>query len=85
MSTTEKALAAVLKNIGNALNILDVESASGSQRKYSIAKSNYFYSKAREDIEEWLAKIDQMLEANNVANGRRVAVATTYLRDVIAD
>ena len=78
-------LATVLKDIGNTFNVLGVELASGSQREYSIAKSNYFYEKAGKDIEEWLAKMNRMLEANNVADRRRVAVAVTHLRDVMAD
>ncbi len=58
MTVTEKALAAVLKDIGTALHIIGAGSASGLAREYSIAKANYFYGKAGEDIEEWLAKIN---------------------------
>ncbi len=78
-------LAATLKDIGNTLNVLGAGPASGLQREYSIAKSNYFYSKTGEDIEEWLAKMDWMLAANNVIDRRRVAVAAAHLRDVAAD
>ena len=85
MIATEKALAATLKDIGNTLNTLDARSASGSQREYSIVKSNYFYDKAGEDVEEWLAEIDRMLEANNVADERKVTVAAAHLRDTVAD
>ena len=48
-------------------------------------KSNYFYGKAGEDIKEWLAKMDRMLEANNVIDRRRVVVAVAHLRDTTAD
>src|SRR6266540_1378752 len=85
MSTTEKALAAALKDIGTALHMIGAGPASGPAREYSIAKANYYYDKAGEDIEEWLAKIDRMIEANNVADGRRVAVVAAYLRDVAAE
>ncbi len=85
MIATEKALATALKDIGNVLNVLGAGPALGPQREYSIAKSNYFYDKAEENVEEWLAKIDRMLEANNVVDGRKVAVAAVYLRDAAAD
>ncbi len=52
MTVTEKILAAAFKNIGNALNVLGVRPTSGPPREYSIAKSNYFYDKAGEDVEE---------------------------------
>ncbi len=85
MSVTEKALAAILKNIGTAFHTIGVRLALGPSREYSIVKTNYFYGKAGKDIEEWLAKIDWMIEANNMADGRRVAVAAAYLRDVVAE
>ncbi len=82
---TEKALAAALKDIGTVLHTIGIRLASGPARKYSMAKANYFYGKAGEDIEEWLAEIDQMIEANNVADERRVAVAAVHLRDAAAE
>ena len=85
MTVTEKALAAVLKDIGTALHTIGAGPAPEPAREYSIAKANYYYSKAGEDVEEWLAEIDQMIEANNVADGRRVAVAAAHLRDVAAE
>ena len=85
MTATEKALAAILKDISNTLNVLGARLASRSQREYSTAKSNYFYGKVGEDIEEWLAKMNRMLEANNIADGKRVAVTVTHLRDTTAD
>src|SRR6266540_4024260 len=85
MTATEKALAAALKDISTALYTIGAGSAPGSAREYSTAKANYFYDKAEEDVEEWLAEIDQMIEVNNVADGRRVAVAAAYLRDVAAE
>ncbi len=85
MTATEKALAAALKDIGTALHTIGAGLASGPLREYSTAKANYYYSKAEEDVEEWLAEIDRMIEANNVADERRVAVAAAYLRDVAAE
>ncbi len=85
MIATEKALATALKNIGITLHIIGVGSVSGSPREYSTAKANYFYGKAEEDVKEWFAKIDQMIEVNNVANRRRVTVAAIHLRDVTAN
>ncbi len=52
MMTIEKALAAVLKDIGTALHTIDAELVSGSAREYSTAKANYFYGKVGENIEE---------------------------------
>ncbi len=52
ITATEKMLTAIFKDIGNVLNVLGVGSASESQREYSMAKSNYFYGKAGDDIEE---------------------------------
>jgi len=52
MIATEKALAAALKDIGIALHTIGTEPASGSAREYSMAKANYFYGKAEEDVEE---------------------------------
>ena len=52
MTATEKALAAALKDIGTALYTISVGLASESPREYSIAKANYFYGKAGEDVEE---------------------------------
>ncbi len=52
MSIIEKALAAVLKDIGTILHTIDTGPASGSLREYSTAKANYFYGKAGEDIKE---------------------------------
>ena len=85
MTTTEKALTAALKDIGTALHIIGAGPTSGPAREYSMAKANYYYSKAREDVKEWLAEIDRMIEANNVADGRRVAVAAAHLRDAVAE
>ncbi len=85
MSAIEKVLAATLKDISTALHIIGAGSALELLREYSIVKANYFYEKVEEDIEEQLAKIDQMIEVNNVANGRKVAVTTAYLRDVTID
>jgi len=85
MIITENVLTATLKDIGNVLNMIDAELAAGSQKEYSTTKSNYFYDKAGEDIEEWLTEIDQILEANNVIDGRRVAVVAAHLRDAAAD
>jgi len=85
MTAIEKALATALKDIGTALHTIGAGPASGSARKYSTAKTNYFYGKAEEDIKEWLAKIDRMIEANNVADGRRIAVAAAHLRDAAVE
>ena len=85
MTATEKALATVLKNIGTAFHTIGAGPASGPAREYSTAKTNYYYGKAGEDVEEWLAEIDQMIEANNVADEKRVAVAAAHLRDVAAE
>src|SRR6266542_3054049 len=85
MIATEKALAAALKDIGTALHTIGAGPAPGLAREYSIAKANYYYDKAGEDVEEWLAEIDRMIEANNVADGRRVAVAAAYLKDVAVE
>ena len=85
MNATEKALAATLKDIGTALHIIGAGSVPELSREYSTAKANYFYGKAEEDVEEWLAEIDRMIEANNVADGRRVAVVAAYLKDTIAE
>ena len=41
--------------------------------------------KAEEDVKEWLAKIDRMIEANNMADGRRVAVVAAHLRDAAVE
>ena len=85
MTMTEKAVAAAFKNIGITLYIIGVGSASGPPKEYSITKANYFYDKAREDIKEWLVEIDRIIEVNNVAGGRRVAVAAAHLRDTTAE
>ena len=85
MTATEKALAAALKNIGTALHTIGAGPVPELAREYSTAKANYYYGKAGEDVKEWLAKIDRMIEANNVADGRRVAVAAAHLRDVAAE
>src|SRR6266545_2217787 len=85
MLTTEKALAAALKDIGIALHTIGAGSAPGPQREYSTAKANYYYGKAGEDVEKWLAEINRMIEANNVADERRVAVAAAHLRDAAAE
>jgi len=85
MTVTEKALAATLKDIGTALYTIGAGLAPGSLREYSTAKANYFYGKVGEDVKEWLAEIDQMIEANNVADGRRVAVVAAHLRDAVAE
>jgi len=52
MTATEKALAAALKDIGIALHMIGAGPASGPAREYSMAKANYFYGKAGEDVEE---------------------------------
>jgi len=65
--------------------MISVRLASELSRKYSIAKANYFYGKTKEDVKEWLAEIDQMIEANNVTVGKRVAVATAHLRNAVTD
>ena len=52
MTATKKILATALKDIGNTLNTIGAGSALGPPREYSIAKANYFYGKAGEDIEE---------------------------------
>ncbi len=85
MIATEKVLTAVLKDISNVLNVLGAGLASGPLREYSITKSNYFYGKVEKDVEEWLAEIDRILEANNMADRRKVAVVAVYLRDIMAD
>ena len=85
MTATEKALAAALKDIGTALHTIGAGLAPGTAREYSTAKANYYYGKAEENVEEWLAEIDQMIEANNVTDGRRVAVAAAHLRDAAAE
>src|SRR6266498_1236785 len=85
MTATEKALAAALKDIGTALHTIGTGLGPAPPREYSTAKANYYYGKAGEDIEEWLAELDRMIEANNVADGRKVAVAAAHLRDVAAE
>ncbi len=85
MTIIEKALAVTLKDIGTAFHTIGAGPASGPPREYSTAKANYFYDKAGEDVKEWLAEIDWMIEANNVANGKRVVVAAAHLRDIAAD
>jgi len=39
-------------DIGNAFHTIDAGLASGSPREYSTVKANYFYKKAREEVEE---------------------------------
>src|SRR6266542_3744573 len=85
MTATEKALAAALKDIGTALHTIGAGPGPAPAREYSTAKANYYYGKAEEDIEEWLAELDRMIEANNVADGRKVAVAAAHLRDAAAE
>ncbi len=85
MTTTKKALAAALKNISTALHTLGTKLAPGLSWEYSIAKANYFYSKVGEDVKEWLAKIDHIIEVNNVANRRKVAIVVIHLKDIAAD
>ncbi len=85
MSITKKAFAATLKDIDTALHIIGAGLAPGSPREYSTAKANYFYSKVGENVEKWLAEIDRIIEANNVADRRRVAVAAAHLRDTVAE
>src|SRR6266542_850301 len=85
MTATEKALAAALKNIGTALHTIGAGPGPALPREYSTAKANYYYGKAGENIEEWLAELDRMIEANNVADGRKVAVAAAHLRDAAAE
>ncbi len=74
-----------LKDISTALHIIGAELASGSLKEYSTAKANFFYSKAGEDVEEWLAKINWIIETNNVTLGRRVVIVAAYLRNTAAD
>ena len=45
-------LAAVFKDIGTTLHIIGIGSMLRSPRKYNIAKANYFYGKAEEDVKE---------------------------------
>ena len=52
MIVTEKALAAALKNIGTTLHTIGAGPAPGPSKEYSMAKANYFYSKAGEDVKE---------------------------------
>ncbi len=85
MTATEKALAAALKDIGTALHTIGAGPGPAPAREYSTAKANYYYGKAGEDIEEWLAELDRMIEANNIADGRKVAVAAAHLRDAAAE
>src|SRR6266542_490785 len=85
MTATEKALAAALKDIGTALHTIGAGPGLAPAREYSTAKANYYYGNAGEDIEEWLAELDRMIEANNVADGRKVAVAAAHLRDAAAE
>src|SRR6266540_4272424 len=85
MTATEKALAAALKDIGNTLHTIGAGPGPVLAREYSTAKANYYYGKAGEDIEEWLAELDRMIEANNIADGRKVAVAAAHLRDAAAE
>ena len=82
MTATEKVLTAALKDIDTALHTIDIRSASRSPKEYSIVKANYFYDKVGENIKEWLAKIDQMIEANNVIMRIRVVVTAAYLRNI---
>ncbi len=82
---TEKALAAVLKDISTAFHMIGAGPALRPPREYSTAKANYFYDKAEEDVEGWLVEIDRIIEANNVADRRRVVVAAAYLRDMVTD
>src|SRR6266542_6549856 len=84
MTVTEKALAVALKDIGTALHTIGAGPAPGPAREYSTAKANYYYDKAGEDVKEWLVEIDRIIEANNVTDGRRVAVAVAHLRDAAA-
>ncbi len=85
MIATEKALAAALKDIGTALHTIGAGPGPAPAREYSTAKANYYYGKAGEDVKEWLAELDRMIEANNVADGRKVAVAAAHLRDAAAE
>ena len=52
MIATEKALAAVLKDISTALHTIGARPAPELAREYSTAKANYYYGKTGEDIEE---------------------------------
>ena len=74
-----------MKDIDTVFHTIGAGPASGPAREYSTAKANYYYGKAGEDVEEWLAEIDRIIEANNVANRRRVAVAAAYLKDTAAE
>jgi len=85
MITIEKALATVLKNINTTFHIIGIGLGSVSLRKYSIVKANYYYNKVGKDIEEWLAEINQIIKANNVAVERRIAVVAAYLRNIAVD
>jgi len=74
-----------LKDIGTALHTIGAGLVPGPAREYSVAKVNYYYGKAGEDVEEWLAEINRMIEVNNVADRRRVVVVVAHLRDAAAE
>ncbi len=52
MTAIEKALAVTLKDIGTVLHTIGAGLALGLAREYSMAKVNYYYGKAGEDVEE---------------------------------
>ncbi len=62
--------------------MIRVRLISGLFRNYSIAKANYYYSKVEENIKKWLAKIIQIIKANNITVERRMTVTIAYLRDI---
>ncbi len=51
MTVTEKALIAMLKDIGIIFYIIDAGLVL-VPKKFSIAKTNYYYDKVKKDIEE---------------------------------
>ncbi len=85
MSATKKALAATLKDISITLHTIGAGLIPRPLKEYNIAKANYFYGKVGKDVKEWLVEIDRIIEANNVAARRRVAVVITHLRDTAVD
>ncbi len=50
-----------------------------------MVKINYYYGKAREDVEKWLAEINQIIKTNNMIVERKITVVAAYLRDIAAN
>ncbi len=50
-----------------------------------MVKVNYYYDKVGKDVEEWLAEIDYMIEANNIIAGRKVIVVAIYFKNIAAN